>query len=49
MAGGFTNIASRSRIKIIRKKDGKEKVIRRVKMDASVLPNDIIVVPESFF
>jgi len=49
MAGGFTNIASRSRIKIIRKIDGKEKVIRRVKMDASVLPNDIIVVPESFF
>jgi polysaccharide export outer membrane protein len=49
MAGGFTNIASRSRIKIIRNKNGKKTVISRAKMDASILPDDIIVVPESFF
>ena len=49
MAGGFTGIASRKKIKIIRKKNGKEAVLNRVKMDQSILPDDIIVVPESFF
>jgi polysaccharide export outer membrane protein len=49
MAGGFTNIASRSRIKIIRNENGQKTVISRAKMDASILPDDIIVVPESFF
>ncbi len=49
MAGGFTNIASRSRIKIIRNKNEKKTVLYRAKMDASIIPDDIIVVPESFF
>jgi polysaccharide export outer membrane protein len=49
MAGGFTDIASSRRIKIIRNKNGKKTVISRAKMDASILPDDIIVVPESFF
>ena len=49
MAGGFTGIASNRRIKIIRKINGKETVIKRAKMDEPILPDDIIVVPESFF
>ena len=49
MAGGFTDIASRKRIKIIRKINGKETVLYNAKMDESILPDDIIVVPESFF
>jgi polysaccharide biosynthesis/export protein len=39
MAGGFT----------VRKINGKEEVIDRAKMDEPILPDDIIVVPESFF
>ena len=49
MAGGFTDKASNGRVKIIRKVQGKEEVIEKVKMDQIVLPDDIIVVPESFF
>lgn len=49
MAGGFTDKASTSRVKIIRKKDGKEFVLEKVKMDEPVMPDDVIVVPESFF
>lgn len=49
MGGGFTDKASKSRVKIIRKVSGKEEVIEKVKMDEPVLPDDVIVVPESFF
>jgi polysaccharide biosynthesis/export protein len=49
MAGGFTNIASHKRVKIIRNINGKETVLDRARMDESILPDDIIVVPESFF
>jgi polysaccharide export outer membrane protein len=49
MAGGFTDKASYSRIKIIRKVEGREKIIEKADMDETVLPDDIIVVPESFF
>ncbi|MFZ5998205.1 MAG: SLBB domain-containing protein [Nitrospirota bacterium] len=48
-AGGFSEKASMSRVKIIRKIDGKEVVLEKVKMDEPVLPDDVIVVPESFF
>lgn len=49
MAGGFTDKAATGRIKIMRKRSGKEEMIERVKMDEPVLPEDVIVVPESFF
>jgi len=49
MAGGFTDKASMGRIRIIRKIDNKEKVIQKAEMDEPVLPDDIIIVPESFF
>ena len=59
MAGGFTKIASRNRTRIVRMEDGKEKIIT-VKVDAitksgkkaqdiRIQPEDIIVVPESYF
>lgn len=59
MAGGFTPVAARNRTRIIRVEDGVEKIIE-VKVDAitdagkkihdvMIQPNDVIVVPESFF
>lgn len=49
MAGGFTDKASTGRVKIVRKVEGKEEVIKRAEMDEPILQDDVIVVPESFF
>jgi polysaccharide export outer membrane protein len=49
MAGGFSDKAATGRVKIIRKANDKEKIIKKVNMDEPVLPDDVIVVPESFF
>ncbi len=49
IAGGFTGIASKGKVKIMRKVNDKEEVIENVKMDTDVLVDDVIVVPESFF
>ncbi len=49
LANGFTEKAAPKEIKIIRKTDDREQVFKKVKMDMPVLPEDIIVVPESFF
>ncbi len=49
LANGFTEKAAVKNTKIIRKIDGKEKIFKNVKMDMPVIPEDIIVVPESFF
>ena len=59
IAGGFTRIASRNSTRIIRVEDGVEKVIEvrvdeitdsgRKIQDVVIKPEDIIVVPESFF
>jgi polysaccharide export outer membrane protein len=49
MAGGFTDKASKGRVKIIRKAGGKEETLEDLNMDEPVMPNDVIVVPESFF
>ena len=48
LAGGLTDKAAPGRTQIIRKTDGKETTIR-VKMEESTQPEDVIVVPESFF
>lgn len=48
-AGGFTDKASKGRVKIIRKVKGVEEVIEKVRNDELVLPDDVIVIPESFF
>jgi polysaccharide export outer membrane protein len=49
LAGGFSDKASTSRVKIIRKTKTKEEVLEKVRMDEPVQPGDVIVVPESFF
>jgi polysaccharide export outer membrane protein len=59
LAGGFTPIAARNRTRIVRVEEGVEKIIQ-VQVDAitgagkkiqdvNIQPNDVIVVPESFF
>lgn len=59
MAGGFTPIASRNKTRIVRSESGVEKIYE-VRVDAItkggkiaqavfVKPNDLIIVPESFF
>ena len=48
LAGGFTFKASKNRTQITRKAGGAETTIE-AKMDDLVAPNDIVVVPESFF
>jgi polysaccharide export outer membrane protein len=49
MAGGFTEKAAPGRVKIMRKRNGEEEILDKVKMDEPVLPDDVIIVPESFF
>jgi polysaccharide export outer membrane protein len=49
VAGGFSKIAAKGKVRIIRIVDGQKREIENVKMDEPVLPNDVIVVPESFF
>ena len=50
LAGGFTDTASKNSVRIVRKNvDGKEEAITGVDMDTAVLPDDVIVVPQSFF
>lgn len=49
MAGGFSKIAAKGKVQIIRVIDGKKHIFENVNMDEPVLPEDVIVVPESFF
>jgi polysaccharide export outer membrane protein len=49
MAGGFSKIASKGKVQIIRTIDGVEQRLERVSLQEPVLPDDVIVVPESFF
>lgn len=48
-AGGFTGIASKSGVKLIRVINGEKKFVKNVNLDTKVVANDVIVVPESFF
>lgn len=48
LAGGLTDKAAPGRTDIIRKANGKEDKVR-AKMEDAIQPEDIIVVPESFF
>ena len=48
-AGGFSDKASKRHVSIIRKIHDRKQVIEDVKMDEPILPEDVIVVPESFF
>lgn len=49
MAGGFTDKAATKRIRIKRKEDGREVLLERVGFDDLIKPDDVIIVPESFF
>jgi len=49
LAGGFTDHGAPGRIRIIRIIDGKEVILKNVSMDELVLPDDVIVVPETYF
>lgn len=49
MAGGFTQLASQGKVRIIRKVDGKEQILEKVSMHEVLQPEDVMVVPESFF
>jgi polysaccharide export outer membrane protein len=48
-AGGFTEIAAPTKVRIIRETANGTGELNKVSMDEPVLPNDVIVVPESFF
>lgn len=49
MAGGVTDRAASNRIRIIRSDKDREMLIKGVKLDQLVQPNDVIIVPESYF
>lgn len=49
IAGGFTERASRSRIFVIADSAGASEKPKKIKLDATVRPGDIISVEESFF
>ncbi len=49
LAGGFTDAAAKNRIRIVRRVDGQEQVREKVGLEEAVLPDDIIVIPKSFF
>ena len=48
MAGGFTDKAAKTSTKVLRSVNGEERTIE-VALDAPVLPEDIVVVPQRFF
>lgn len=49
MAGGFTALAAQGKIKIIRKINGLEQVLENVPLHEMLMPEDVMVIPESFF
>jgi protein involved in polysaccharide export with SLBB domain len=49
MAGGFTGLAAQNKVKIIRKVNDKEQVLENVSLHEKLMPEDVMVVPESFF
>lgn len=49
LAGGLTDHGAPGRIRIIRSINGEEVTLKDVTMDETVLPDDVIVVPETYF
>jgi polysaccharide export outer membrane protein len=49
LAGGFTDAAAKNKIRIVRRVQGQEQVRDKVGLEEPVLPDDIVVVPKSFF
>jgi len=49
LSGGFTGKASKSKVNIVRVIDGKKTIINHVDLQTSLVPDDVIVVPEGFW
>lgn len=49
LAGGFTDGAAKAKVRIVRRVDGQEQVIEKVGLEDPIRPDDILVVPKSFF
>jgi hypothetical protein len=49
MAGVFTQISSKNKIRIVRIVDGKEQILEKASLQEVVKPGDVVVVPESYF
>ena len=49
LAGGLTDHGAPGRIRIIRIIDGDEVVLKNVSMDEPIMPDDVVVVPETYF
>lgn len=49
LAGGLTDHGAPGRIRIIRIVNGEEVVLKNVGMDEPIMPDDVIVVPETYF
>lgn len=49
LAGGFTGKAFRTGVRIVRVVNGEKTIFENVEMDMPVQPDDVIIVPESFF
>lgn len=49
LAGGFTGKANRDSVTLIRIVNGAKETIPKVKMDATVMQDDVIIINESFF
>ena len=49
IAGGFSKLAAKGKVNIIRKVDGEERTFEKVPMSFLLQADDVIVVPESFF
>lgn len=49
MAGGFTKIAAKSSIRIVRTVSGVETVMEDVSLQEQLRPDDVVVVPERYF
>lgn len=49
LAGGFTGKAAKSSVRVVRMINGKKTLFEDVEMDMLVQPDDVIIVPESFF
>ena len=49
LAGGLTDHGAPGRVRVIRIVDGEEVVLKNVAMDETILPDDVIVVPETYF
>ena len=48
LAGGWTDKAAKGEIKVLRQVDGKEQMVS-VELEETIQPDDIIIIPESFF